>query len=154
MKTCFVLSLRQGGTSFVEMTLAVTVLSILTALALPSVYDLMNNSTIRSKRHALLQDIRTLRFRAISRRRPAYMCALDSEGICASQMHWNEGWMGYIDNNLNGKYDEEMNGYCSRRNQIKALVWTLSFTLAGEISSLMVAEYCAVADISEYVIRT
>jgi type IV fimbrial biogenesis protein FimT len=106
VRTYFVLLLRQGGTSFVEMALAVTVLSILTALALPSVYELMNNSTIRSKRHALLQDIRTLRFRAISRRRPAYMCALDSEGICASQTHWNEGWMGYIDNNLNSKYDE------------------------------------------------
>lgn len=97
---------RQGGLSYIEVIMAVGIVSILSSMASPSVFELMNRVALRSERQALVQDIRVTRFKAISHRRPAYLCALDALGSCARQTRWNQGWMGFVDNNLNGIYDE------------------------------------------------
>ena len=89
-----------------EVALAMTIAAILMALALPSMRDLLDQSAIRSHRQMLVQDIRKVRFKAISRRRPAYLCALDRTRKCTMQALWNEGWLGFVDNNLNGIYDQ------------------------------------------------
>jgi Tfp pilus assembly protein FimT len=102
----FISCRRQGGISFIEITMTIGVLSILSSLALASVIGLMNSATLRSERLGLIQDIRVTRFKAISHRRPAYLCALDAQGSCSRQTHWNRGWMGFVDNNLNGIYDD------------------------------------------------
>ncbi len=96
----------QGGMTLIEMIVATGIISILSSVALPSVFELMNHAAIRSERLALIQDIRVTRFKAISHRRPAYLCALSTTGSCARQTHWNQGWMAYIDNNLNNIYDD------------------------------------------------
>lgn len=97
---------RQGGMTLLEMVVATGIISILSSVAVPSVFELMNRSAIRSERLALIQDIRVTRFKAISHRRPAYLCALNVTGSCARRTHWNQGWMAYIDNNLNSVYDD------------------------------------------------
>ncbi len=99
-------SRTQGGMSFIEITMTIGVLSVLSSLALPSVVGLMNSAAVRSERLVLIQDIRVTRFKAISYRRPAYLCALNAQGLCSRQAHWNTGWMGFVDNNLNGLYDD------------------------------------------------
>jgi prepilin-type N-terminal cleavage/methylation domain-containing protein len=97
---------RQGGMSLIEMVVATGIISILSSVALPSFFELMNHAAIRSERLALIQDIRVTRFKAISHRRPAYLCALNTTGSCARRARWNQGWMAYIDNNLDSVYDD------------------------------------------------
>ena len=106
MRLFFISADGQRGLSSIETTIALGIVSILGSMAMPSMFELMNHVAIRSERMALIQDIRVTRFKAISHRRPAYLCALDVQGACARLSHWNQGWMGFVDNNLNGIYDE------------------------------------------------
>ncbi len=106
MRLCSVFGRAQSGLSYIEMTIVVGILSILSFMALPSTFELMNHAALRTERMALIQDIRVTRFKAISHRRPAYLCALDVQGSCVRRTHWNQGWMGFVDNNLNGMYDD------------------------------------------------
>lgn len=105
MRKVFTFSSRQTAVSYIEVIVAVGIVSILSFMAIPSVLELINHAAIRSERLSLIQDIRLTRFKAISHRRPAYLCALDTDGSCARKTHWNQGWMGFVDHNLNSVYD-------------------------------------------------
>ena len=110
---------KQGGMSLVEIIVATSIISILSSVALPNVFEFLNHAAIRSERLALIQDIRVTRFKAISHRRPAYLCALNATGSCARQIHWNQGWMAYIDNNLNNIYDDGDEQFIHHKNTMQ-----------------------------------
>lgn len=97
----------QGGRSILELMAVVALAATFSVFALPPIQGMLNQVTLRSERQALLQDIRTLRHAAIERRRPAYLCALDTEKNCIRARRWTHGWMGFVDLNGDARYDSD-----------------------------------------------
>ncbi len=98
----------QGGRSILELMMVVTLVATISAFALPPVHGFLGQVQLRSERQALLQDIRVVRYAAIESRRPAYLCALGATGECLRTRHWKLGWMGFVDVNRNGRYEQEI----------------------------------------------
>ena len=96
---------RQGGRTIVEIISVIALVAVFSVFALPPVQGMLNRATLRSERQALLQDIRTLRHASIESRRPAYLCALDSEGGCLRSRRWRHGWMGFVDRDRDARYE-------------------------------------------------
>lgn len=105
MSKQLMLGLRQGGRSILELMMVITLAALMSIFVFPSVTEVMNRAALRSERHTLLQDIRTVRHAAIARRRPAYLCVIGQDGACVRSANWGNGWLGYVDLNSNERFD-------------------------------------------------
>ena len=102
----FVIKARQDGVTLVETIVCLTLMGGLAAWSAPSINRTLTNSLINSERQALTQDLRLIRRFALTRHRPAYLCAMDKEAKCSKDANWNDGWIGYVDRNYSHSIDE------------------------------------------------
>lgn len=102
----FVVNVRQGGVTLMESIVCLMLIAGLTVWSAPSITKALTNSLINSERQGLAQDIRLIRRFALTRHRPAYLCAMDAEKKCSKGADWNDGWIGYVDRNYSHSIDE------------------------------------------------
>jgi type IV fimbrial biogenesis protein FimT len=81
-----------AGVTLVEMMLAITVLAILLALAVPSFKEAGLGSQLRSASSELIASVNLARSEAIKRNAPVSLC-VSSDGANCGAGGWEQGWI-------------------------------------------------------------
>ena len=86
--------LRRGrGFTLIESMIAITVMLVLMAVAVPSFRDASHRSQLRSAANDLVTSAHFARSEAIKRNAPVTMCT-SSDGVnCAASSGWEQGWI-------------------------------------------------------------
>ncbi|MEG2804262.1 GspH/FimT family pseudopilin [Stenotrophomonas sp.] len=86
---------RPAGWSLVECLVAVLVLGVLCAVALPDARALLDRQRAANARHLLSTDLAFARLAAIQRHAEVSVCASVEGRHCAGVDAWGSGWMVY-----------------------------------------------------------
>ena len=88
-----------GGFTLVELLVVISVLGILTAIAVPSFGSLSNSVRMASVSAQLLSDLNLARSESINRNSRMLVCVRDTAGTgCAAGTNWQAGWLVCYDN--------------------------------------------------------
>lgn len=90
---------RDSGFTLLELMIAVAVLGILLALAIPSFLGLIRDSQRSSAVNDLLADMTFARSEAGRRGRDMIVCSNVSGDTCGSDNDWGAGWIVFEDSN-------------------------------------------------------
>lgn len=95
--------LRESGFTLVELMIALTVLGIMIAAALPSLTDLVRDQRIKTATSDVFASLIYARSEAIKRNDRVVLCAANStiDG-CANSSNWAAGWIVFLDSDGNG----------------------------------------------------
>ena len=85
----------QGGLTLVELMIAIFVLAILTALAMPNFRDAMHRGDVRGATGALASSFAYARSEAVTRGIFVSVCASASGDTCAHSASYEGGWIVY-----------------------------------------------------------
>ena len=92
-----------AGFTLVELLVVISVLSILTAIALPSFGALSNSVRMASVSAQLLSDLNLARSESINRNSRMLVCVRNTAGTgCAAGTNWQAGWLVCYDNGTTG----------------------------------------------------
>lgn len=86
------------GFTLIELLIVVSILGILTALALPSFSDTLEASASNGERKRLLTMLNLARSEAIKRGGDVSICASD-DGLDCEANAWSQGYIIFVDNN-------------------------------------------------------
>lgn len=87
-----------SGYSLIELLLAITVLSVLLAVSMPSFQATIESSTTNSQAKALLSTLAYARSEAVKRGEVVSICASDDGTDCDNDK-WADGWIVFVDAN-------------------------------------------------------
>lgn len=95
------------GFGLVELMIVIAMVTILSAIALPSYSFVIRNSRITSQTNDFLTAINFARNESITRSRGVTLCAADTTGstlptACGNSADWDKGWMVFIDDTVSG----------------------------------------------------
>lgn len=91
-----------AGFTLIELLIALTVVAILTTIAIPSLADLIRRNRIAVANNDLVAAFQHARAEALNRGRPVTVCPTLDQAACANQADWSVGWLIAIDNNTTG----------------------------------------------------
>lgn len=92
-----------AGFTLVELLVVISVLSILTAIAVPSFGALSNSVRMASVSAQLLSDLNLARSESINRNSRMLVCVRNTAGTgCAAGTNWQAGWLVCYDNGTTG----------------------------------------------------
>jgi type IV fimbrial biogenesis protein FimT len=91
------------GVTLIELMIVLSIIAVLTTMALPAFGNLLQSSASRSARSALSVSINQARIGAAMRSRQVVVCPSANQGDCAHDLRWQHGWISFIDNNMNGE---------------------------------------------------
>lgn len=86
------------GFSLLELLLSLSMIAILTGVAIPSVAGIVANSRIRTEVNTLFHAIHLARKESIMRRSVVSICPSVNSIDCSAQLDWSGGWIMF--NNL------------------------------------------------------
>jgi type IV fimbrial biogenesis protein FimT len=96
---------RDSGYTLVEVLVAMTVVSILAAIAIPSFKYVTTSNRITTEVNRLLGDMQFARAEAIKEGQSVTVC-VSSDGLtCTGTTNWHNGWIVFMDTNNNGATD-------------------------------------------------
>lgn len=87
------------GLSLVELLIAVVVLSLLIALAVPPLAEWLGNQRLIALNNGLAGDLQRARGEAARMRRPVVLCTRGANLSCGGQAAWETGWLVFEDPN-------------------------------------------------------
>lgn len=91
---------NHNGFTIVEMMIAITVIAVLTALAIPSLTQFLARNELAGTTNALISGISLARSEAITRSNRVAICPSSNASTCNSG-RWQDGWLVFIDDNAN-----------------------------------------------------
>ncbi|MEN1728185.1 MAG: GspH/FimT family pseudopilin [Pseudomonadota bacterium] len=91
---------KANGFTLLELIIAIALVALLTAIAVPSFRAVIQNNRITAQTNDLLTAFQLARSEAVRRGRPVTICAADVVGggnapTCGT--NWNLGWMAVVD---------------------------------------------------------
>lgn len=92
------------GVTLLEMMVVVTILAILSAIAIPAMKRWIEDVTAGALINSLLTDLQLARSEAIRRGHPVVVCK-SSGGQCSMVGSWEQGWLLFADANNNAARD-------------------------------------------------
>ncbi len=95
---------KTGGYTAVEILIAITVVVILTTLALPSLTNLIARNAVAGATNELIAGINQARSEAITRAATASICP-SADGASCSSGNWEAGWVVFVDVNADRSID-------------------------------------------------
>lgn len=98
---------RSRGMTLLELMMAVTVLGILLAIAVPSFRNYTIGSRVSAASSDLVTAMNLARSEALRRSSPAVLCASADEATCSGDTDWATGWVVFTDPNGNGAVDAD-----------------------------------------------
>ena len=96
---------KNKGFSLIELIIVLTVISILSAYAMPTFRQLRQNKAIESARNSLFVELQFARTKAIMSQSYIVVCPSVSNSACADDANWHKGWIVFIDKNHDKKYN-------------------------------------------------
>ena len=104
-------SVRQRGFTLVELMVAVLVMAVVLAFAVPGFESVVNGSRLTGAANEMLASLQSARMEAIRRNRRTVLClsrnANSDNPTCAPDNAADaSGWITFVDLNRNGTYDD------------------------------------------------
>ncbi len=96
---------RTKGFTLIELLMTLAVLTILLAIAAPSMASLKTRSASTATHNLLMASFAAARLHAVSHRHLTTICPGSTESGCRSDGVWSEGWFVFVDRNDNGRMD-------------------------------------------------
>lgn len=96
---------RRRGFSLPEMLLALVVLSLLLALAVPPLGALVARNRAQTSAHMLMTSLFLARTQAIKRNQRTALCKSADGAACTLDGDWAQGWLVFVDPAGFGTYD-------------------------------------------------
>lgn len=96
---------RRQGFSLLEMFLALVVLSLLLALAVPPLGDLVARNRAQTTAEILMTSLFLARTEAIKRNQRTSLCKSADGAACTLDGDWAQGWLVFVDPAGFGTYD-------------------------------------------------
>jgi type IV fimbrial biogenesis protein FimT len=93
------------GFTLVEFLVVLAVMSVLTAVAAPSLSTLGESAQMRTLNNDFLLHLRLARSEAILRGGRVVICTASSTTRCSANAGWHQGWLVFVDSNNNGTLD-------------------------------------------------
>jgi type IV fimbrial biogenesis protein FimT len=98
---------RSRGMTLLELMMAVSVVAILTAIAVPGFRQFMSNSRTTATTNDLVSALNLARSEALRRASNAVVCASDDQATCSGDTDWATGWIAFADPNADGDVDAD-----------------------------------------------
>ena len=99
------------GVTLIEVTIAMGVLAVLTALAVPSFQALSKRSRVDAALHLLTSHFASARIAAITHNVPVVVCPSRGDGLCRQDSDWSDHWLTFRDPDGNRQPDESIDIY-------------------------------------------
>jgi len=90
------------GITLIELIFTIVIGSILCAVSLPALGDLMRSGQSRSAHNALVAALNLARSTAASRQSAISICPSTDGAICGNAIWWQHGWIVFADANHDG----------------------------------------------------
>ena len=94
---------RPSGFTLVELMIAIAVLAILLAIALPSFQQSLRSNRVATATNEMVASLALARSEALRNKRGGGVCASSNGTACGA--NWNDGWLVWADVNGNGALD-------------------------------------------------
>ena len=95
-----------GGFSLIELLLALSVMAILVAVAIPAYSNMLTNHRLATQSNTFLGTLHFARSEAIKRNGRVVVCKSLTGEACAASGNWQQGWIVFVDSNNNASLDE------------------------------------------------
>ncbi len=92
------------GFTLIELIIALSMLSILTAYAIPNYRAFKQNKTMTAEVNRLVATINYARNKSIMLQEHVILCATNSYVSCDGNSQWHVGWMVFVDHDRNRQY--------------------------------------------------
>ena len=101
---------KSYGVTLIELLVAMSILTILLAVGVPSFSQFNTNSRLSSFANTLLSHMSLARSEAIKRNARVALCKSPDNSTCASSGDWSQGWIVFVDldNNASIGSDEQI----------------------------------------------
>jgi type IV fimbrial biogenesis protein FimT len=98
---------KERGFTLIEAMLALVVLGILGAIAVPTFRQFTSNTRVSAATNGLASALARARNEALLRSTPVSVCAASDANLnaCGTQTQWTQGWIAFIDLNGSGSID-------------------------------------------------
>ncbi|MGD2172064.1 MAG: GspH/FimT family pseudopilin [Gammaproteobacteria bacterium] len=94
---------KNSGFTLLEAVVTVGMVSILVAIAIPSMTTFTQNDRLTTNINTLIGHLAYARSEAVKRSQQVSVCASDDAATCSGT--WNDGWIVYIDADNNNSFD-------------------------------------------------
>lgn len=95
-----------GGFTLVELMVAITILGILAAMALPSMEQFVTKTKVNAIARDFTNSLAYARNEAISRSTRIVLCPRSTTNMCHDTQYWGQfGWVMFVDKNYNNVRD-------------------------------------------------
>lgn len=92
---------QEQGFTLLEALVVMALLGVLLALAAPSMSRLRQHHQMQSQAEQLQASLMLARSEAVRRQQRVTLCVLGAAQTCATQGHWTQGWLVFVDSNNN-----------------------------------------------------
>jgi len=96
---------RQAGITLYDLLIAISILSVLTAIAIPSFTHTLKNNQRKTTIQAVKQLLNFARQEAVNRSQHVTVCSSENETICSSD--WQYPFIVFVDSNRNHRLDQD-----------------------------------------------
>lgn len=93
---------KTRGFTLVELAVALAVMAILLAVAMPSFAELLRSNRLAAANNELVIALNVARAEALRRGRPVSICASSDQRSCAGNLNWGTGWVVFEDSVTTG----------------------------------------------------
>ncbi len=95
---------KNSGFTLLEILIAVALIAILTALAIPSMRAFSQNDRLTTNINTMIGHLAYARSEAVKRHAQVSIC-ISNDTVGCTGGNWEDGWIVYVDADANGTYD-------------------------------------------------
>ena len=93
---------QDSGFTLLELLITVVLISIIMAIAIPSMREFTQNDRLTTNVNVLIGHLNYARSEAVKRSRQVAVCASSNAATCGG--NWSDGWIVYIDANADNSF--------------------------------------------------